>query len=69
MTDEQLERLMDDLSLKFKALFISLDRIRDELTQTQQMIKACAIAQIELPNGYDATATLEQINNNFEGVL
>jgi hypothetical protein len=60
MTDEQLNKLIEVLDIWF-------GKIADEIHETKQMIKACAITQIELPNGYDATTILEQINLNFEG--
>ena len=60
MTDEQFETLIKVLDTWF-------GKVCDEIHEVKQMVKACSIAQIELPNGYGATEILEQININFEG--
>ena len=60
MTDEQFKELINVLDTWF-------GKIADEIHETKQMIKATALAQIELPNGYGAEAALEQINIHFDG--
>jgi hypothetical protein len=61
MTDEQLDKIIEAIGNGFH---FNGDKIDD----VGQMVKAVGLAQIELPNGYDVSAALEQININFKGI-
>lgn len=61
MNSEQFNELIRVLDVWF-------GRIVDQQFETKQLIKACFVANIELPKGISAELALKQIEVNEEGI-